>query len=129
MHSNSRSGDIRFQKPDEDTSKQLRSLMEITRAFRDLSPTFPVAYMHAYLAICLNPGEGASEYMRELEVSQPVASRIILALGVKSRRGEEGMQLVDAATDPIDLRRKRTYLTAKGKGLFTTIKRQLERMK
>lgn len=123
--------DPRFAPPCEETSRQLRALIEICRAFREISPTMPVTYVQAFLTVCLKPGNGSTEYQKELETIQPIMSRILLSLGNKQRRkpaDESGFKLIDFAHDPIDLRLKRVFLTPGGKQLLNKVLREVERM-
>jgi hypothetical protein len=121
---NSPPADTKFSPPDEETARHLRALLEITRAFRELSPTIPVAYMEAFLVVCLKPGLGATDYMKDMGTIQPVMSRMLLHLGNKERRkelDESGFQLIDSVPDRADLRRHRSYLTVKGKRLLNRV--------
>ena len=124
--------DPRFATPEINEGAALRALIEITRAFREISPTLPVSYMQAFLAVCLKPGGGSTDYMGELDTIQPIMSRILLHLGAKQRGkalGDSGYKLIDTAPDPLDLRRDRYFLTPKGKTLLRRVLRELERTK
>lgn len=123
--------DPRFSQPDEETARILRAMIEITSAFRELSPTIPVAYMEAFLVVCLKPGGGSTDYMKDMGTIQPIMSRMLLTLGNKERRkpaDESGYKLVETSPDPLDMRRNRTFLTAKGKTLLNRVVRQIQRL-
>ena len=107
--------------------RRLRALALVVRDFRELSPAFPSSYMLAFLAVAMRPGGGSTDYMQTLETAQPVASRILIALGPKGR-SSEGFGLVDTFIDTIDMRRKHTYLTDKGKTLVARILTHMERL-
>lgn len=92
------------------------------QAFRALEPTMPTAYAAAFLAVALKPGQGVSYYANQLGMLGPVASRILLEIGQKTRKeDQESLQLVDTVTHPDDLRAKMFFLTAKGERLLRTI--------
>lgn len=123
--------DQRFTLPDEDATRHLKALIEITKIFREVAPTLPVSYMHAFLEVCLKPGGGSTDYMARLDTIQPIMSRILLHLGSKARRqalGEGGYKLIDSSSDPMDLRRDRYFLTPKGRTLLAKIYRELRKI-
>lgn len=119
--------DPRFAPPDDASMRRLVAVADIVGAFRELSPSFPASYMLAFLDVAMRPGGGSTDYMATLETVQPVMSRILVALGPKSRAGEDGFGLIETALDVRDLRRRRSFLTPKGKGLLKRITRAVER--
>ena len=71
----------------------------------------------------LEEGRGVQEYARRAGVTQAVMTRILFALGSRSRGRERGYRLVQQGIDTGDARKHQTFLTAKGKALMRQIVR------
>jgi DNA-binding MarR family transcriptional regulator len=111
----------RYTPPSKAARTVSNKLEHVIDAFRKIDTAMPSSYMRMFLAIARKPGYGSSVYARELGMVQPVASRIILELGQKTRSGGPGYELLDSDIDEEDFRLKRTYLTAKGQELYREI--------
>jgi DNA-binding MarR family transcriptional regulator len=112
--------------PEEDYLKLVRTINAI-EVFREFDTAFPASYMVALLLVATKPGKGSSDYAKDLGVAQAVASRLMLEIGQKSRRGGEGLGLIDSISDPMDLRQRQVFLTPKGKQVIKKILRVLGR--
>jgi DNA-binding MarR family transcriptional regulator len=66
------------------------------------------------------------EYGHEAGVSMSVASRHLLDIGDRDRYMEPGFGLVTQKLDPMELRKKRVTLTAKGVALAHELVRALK---
>jgi hypothetical protein len=106
----------KFSAPDPEDFTQISRLQDVIGAFRPLSGAFPASYMICLLAVSKEPGFGVTHYASKLGMLQAVVSRILLELGNRTRKGSEGLGLVDSVRDPQDYRVYRYYLTAKGRG-------------
>jgi DNA-binding MarR family transcriptional regulator len=96
-------------------------LLAIMGVFNDIDPPMTLHYVRAFLLVAAQPGLGASEYARRLGLEQAVASRILLEIGKKTRRGDPGRDLVEAEDDVVDMRKKPYRLTAKGRKVLSKI--------
>jgi len=124
--------DTRFAPPADEDAKAIRALLDVMRLFRKESPTIPMSYAMGFLLVALKPGGGSTDYMEDLDTIQPIMSRIMLALAKHERRnrGEDsGFDLIDMANDPLDLRRKRAFLTPRGRALMTSVLKVINRIK
>jgi len=90
-------------------------------AFRIVRPTMPMQQAYVFLLVAMDEGRGVQEYADRAGVSQPVMTRILLALGPRGQKGAAGHRLVQQATVTKDLRKRQTFLTAKGKSLVLEI--------
>ncbi len=95
----------------------LRKCLSFMDAFRAVRRVMPMQHAYAFLLVALDEGCGVSEYARRAGVTQAVMTRILFALGARSRGRETGYGIVQQATDLEDSRRTQTFLTAKGKAL------------
>jgi DNA-binding MarR family transcriptional regulator len=111
----------RYAPPSKAALTLTEKLERVIDTFREVDPAMPSSYIRMFLAIAKKPGHGSSVYARDLGMVQPVASRIILELGQKTRSGGPGYELLDAAIDDEDFRLKRTFLTAQGRDLYRAV--------
>jgi DNA-binding MarR family transcriptional regulator len=106
-----------------DEQTALHKCLLFMEAFRVIEPIMPMQQAYAFLLVALEEGRGVQEYAERIGVTQPVMTRILLALGPRGQKGAAGRQLVRQATNPEDLRKRQTFLTAKGAALKREIVR------
>jgi DNA-binding MarR family transcriptional regulator len=106
-----------------DEQTALHKCLLFMEAFRVIEPIMPMQQAYAFLLVALEEGRGVQEYAERIGVTQPVMTRILLALGPRGQKGAAGRQLVQQATDAEDLRKRQTFLTDKGKALKREILR------
>jgi DNA-binding MarR family transcriptional regulator len=106
---------------DEETA--LHKCLSFMEAFRIIRPTMAMQHAYVFLLVAMDEGRGVQEYAERAGVTQPGMTRILLALGPRGQKGAAGLRLVQQATDPEDLRKRQTFLTAKGKALKVEIVR------
>jgi DNA-binding MarR family transcriptional regulator len=116
----------RFQAPDDGDLKTLNKLYRVIEEFRKEQPAMPTSYISAFLQVAMKPGEGPTDYAKALGTIQPVMSRYLSEIGIKAREREEPLHWVDREEDLQNLRKKRFFLTAKGRGLMHRIIKILE---
>src|SRR5262249_18717338 len=92
-------------------------------AFRVVRRTMPMQHAYAFLLVASEEGLGVQEYAERAGVTQSVMTRILFALGSRSRAREGGYGLVQQAVDAANFRKHQTFLTAKGKALMREIAR------
>ena len=80
-------------------------------------------HAYAFLLVASEEGLGVQEYAERAGVTQAVMTRILFALGSRSRGRESGYGLVRQGIDTEDARKHQTFLTAKGKALMREIVR------
>jgi len=117
----------KFDKPLDETLSCLMLVSEAVDVFRAVEPSIPSSYIAAFLAVAMDPGNGTVHYSKQLGMLQPVASRVLLEIGQKTRTGQPGLGLVAAEYDLHDLRLKRYYLTPKGHALIMRLEKAISR--
>lgn len=95
----------------------LKDIYEAISRFRDLSTTMPVAEVQMFLLVALNEGLSLGELADKADMKTSSASRYLLDLSDKTRRGEAGYGLVNRQPDPDELRRNMYSLTPKGRAM------------
>jgi DNA-binding MarR family transcriptional regulator len=106
-----------------DDQRALHNCLLSMDAFRGIGPTMPMQQVYAFLLVAMEEGRGVQEYAERAGVTQPVMTRILHALGRHRQKGAPGYGLVHQATDTRDLRKRQTFLTAKGEALVRQIVR------
>jgi len=91
----------------EDEQRALYKCLLFMEAFRIISPIMPMQHAYAFLLVAMEEGRGVQEYAERAGVTQPVMTRILLALGKHRQKGAPGYGLVHQATDTQDLRPQR----------------------
>lgn len=100
----------------------LRKAERIMRHVRSvMDPVIPVQYVQTFLAVALDEGKSLGEYADDIGTNLSTASRHMLDLGDRDRKGREGYKLVERRTHPTELRKNVYTLTPRGKLLATAI--------
>ena len=115
----------RFAPPTDADARLLRKSASLINAFRSVDPAMPLGYAAAFLAVATNPGQGVTYYADALGMLRPVCSRVLLEIGVKTRTGGPGYELVDRVQNSADMRNVNYYLTAKGRKLLAAVLKQV----
>jgi DNA-binding MarR family transcriptional regulator len=92
-------------------------------ALRAIRRTMPIQHAYTFLLVASEEGCGVQEYAERAGVTQAVMTRILFALGARSRGRERGYGLVRQGIDTEDARKHQTFLTGKGKALMREIVR------
>jgi hypothetical protein len=108
----------RFAPPSAEDAATIRRLVDLIDAFRQIEPSMPTSYVAGFLAVAGEPGQGVTHYARTMGVIVPVASRILLEMGKKTRTGGPGHGLVDSVQASDDLRQWNFYVTPRGQKLL-----------
>jgi DNA-binding MarR family transcriptional regulator len=106
-----------------DEQTALHKYLSFMEAFRIIRPSMPMQHAYVFLLVAMDEGRGVQEYAERAGVTQPVMTRILLALGPRGQKGAAGHRLVQQATGTEDLRKRQTFLTAKGKALMRELVR------
>ena len=86
----------------------------------------PMQQADVLLAIAAKPGLTMNELSKLTGLSQSSISRNVSAMSKYHRLGKEGLNLVEAVTDPRETRRRLVYLTPHGKMFITKLLRTLD---
>ncbi|WFU39012.1 hypothetical protein QA640_32135 [Bradyrhizobium sp. CB82] len=89
----------------------------------------PAAYIRAFLLVCKKEGLGVSEYADQVDISSTVMTRNLLDIGDLNRQREKGLELITQERDPWDLRKRRAYLSPKGRKLIHDVNVALRRLR
>jgi DNA-binding MarR family transcriptional regulator len=103
----------------------LNALLTAVNPFRDLSATFTLQMMHAFVMVATDEGKSISEYAVRGGVSTAVMSRHVLDLSVRRRTGEAGFGLLITRPNPVEMRQHQVFLTATGRALAHKVVRAL----
>src|SRR5262249_55688160 len=81
-------------------------------AFRVVRRTMPMQHAYAFLLVASEEGLGVQEYAERAGVTQSVMTRILFALGLRSRGREGGYGLVQQTVDTANFRKHQTFSSA-----------------
>jgi DNA-binding MarR family transcriptional regulator len=101
----------------------INNCLQLMEAFRVARPTMSMQQAHTFLLVAAEEGRGVQEYAERAGITQPVMTRILLALGSRRQKGAAGYGLVQQVTDTEDFRKRQTFLTAKGEALTREVAR------
>ena len=107
----------RFLPPSKSDATALHHHLSTVQLFREVDGAIPASYLAAFLAVAISPGCTVTEVAELIGAGRPVTSRILLALGQRSRDGSAGYDLVDSSRANADLRSVNYFLTPKGRAL------------
>jgi len=106
-----------------DEQRALLKCLLFMEAFRVIRPIIPMQHAFAFLLVAMEEGRGVQEYAERAGITQPVMTRVLLALDPRGQKGAAGVGLVQQATDTEDFCKRQTFLTGKGKALMREIVR------
>lgn len=90
-------------------------MVSMLRLFRLQSNEMPMQQADILITIASRPGISMGELADEVGLAQSSVSRNVAGLAAYAKPGMPGLALVEALPDPQDSRRRRLFLTAKGK--------------
>jgi DNA-binding MarR family transcriptional regulator len=109
----------------DDERKVLAGLAEVLDQFEALRPNIPLHQVKMLLRLALDEGKSQKYYSEKWDYPPSTVSRAMLDLGVKTRKGEEGLGLVDFRTSAHSLREHEVHLSIKGKNMLMKAARRL----
>ncbi|KXK68010.1 MarR family transcriptional regulator [Pseudomonas monteilii] len=107
------------------TLNALAVIEEVLKRFRDYDQEMQMQTAQTFIAVAMQPGITMKELSEKVGISQASCSRNVSALSRIHRLNKPGMDLVVAAEDPMERRRKVVRLTAKGQRLAETLSQVL----
>lgn len=100
---------------------QLRAALQAVQAVGDITVSMAISL----LTVAMFERRSLREYAEMLELPTSTMSRHLLDLGIRTRKREPGLGLIDQGTDPEDSRKNVYRLTPKGRKLIDEITRRL----
>lgn len=95
-----------------------RALFFALKPFAAERPTMPLQHIMTFLQVVLEEGKGVTEYADKARVAQSVMTRHLLDIGERNRAKEPGYAWITQKADLQDMRRHKTFLSAKGRGVI-----------
>ncbi|MCQ1855431.1 MarR family winged helix-turn-helix transcriptional regulator [Neorhizobium galegae] len=102
------------------------TVSRVVHMLRTLSPDMPMQQADVLLHIALHPGITMAEITKRTGLSQSSVSRNVSAMSKFHRLGKPGLDLVEAAIDPREPRRRLVFLTQNGKLFITKLLRMVD---
>lgn len=99
------------------TLNALAVIEEVIKRFRDFDLEMQMQTAQTFIAVAMQPGITMKELSEKVGISQASCSRNVSALSRTHRLNKPGMDLIVAAEDPMERRRKIVKLTPKGQRL------------
>lgn len=113
--------------PDEETVRDIKSLMKLMAHFRDISPSMTVSMAVTFLSVAANEGTSLVDLKGPTGFKTSTLSRHLIDLGDRNRKKEAGLGLVDCRQDPMELRKNQYTLTPKGRTLLRKVLKLIEK--
>jgi DNA-binding MarR family transcriptional regulator len=104
----------------------LAVIEEVIKRFRDFDQEMQMQTAQTFIAVAMQPGITMKELSEKVGISQASCSRNVSALSRVHRLNKPGMDLVVAAEDPMERRRKVVKLTPKGQRLAESLTQLIE---
>jgi DNA-binding MarR family transcriptional regulator len=102
-------------------------LAEVLDQFETMRPNIPLHQVKMLVKLALDEGKSQKYYSEKWEYPPSTVSRAMLDLGMRTRKGEEGLGLVDFRTSAHSLREHEVFLSTKGKGLLSRVLKRLSK--
>lgn len=99
----------------------LHKVSLLMSVFRNINPTMSIQVVHTLMLVSLHEGASVTEIAKMAGFKLSTVSRNILDLGLKDRRREQGLGLVETKVDPMELRKKQVGITPKGMALLRQV--------
>lgn len=109
----------------EDERKAIKALADIIEQMMALRPNMPIHQFVFLLRLALDEGHSQKYYAEKLGYAPSTVSRAVLDLGRKTRRGEEGLMLLEDRPSAHDLRLQELSLSARGMSLLRKFVKKL----
>ena len=111
---------------DED-KKLVASLADVLDQFEALRPNMPLHQIKMLLKLSLDEGKSQKYYSEKWQYPPSTVSRAMLDLGKRTRKGEEGLGLVEERVSAHSLREHEVSLSIKGKALLAKLIKRLHK--
>lgn len=109
-------------------SRAMQALLWALKPLMNLRASIPLPFAATFLIVALDEGKSVNSYARDLGVSWFAMWRYMRNISERAKNGSHGLGLVTIEPHPIYTRRRRVYLTAKGRSLVKEIFQQMRRI-
>jgi hypothetical protein len=110
----------------DDDKKIVVGLIDMLDQIEALRPNMPLHQVKMLLKLALDEGKSQKYYSEKWQYPTSTVSRGMLDLGRRTRKGEEGLGLVEERVSAHSLREHEAYLSLKGKTLLQKIIRRFK---
>jgi DNA-binding MarR family transcriptional regulator len=101
------------------------AVYNILDGFTDLQKTITAQSIKSFLLVCLDEGNGSTEYAERLGVNASIMTRYLLDWSERNRAREEGFNFIQQNRDTFDLRRQQAILKPPGKTMVHKMVRNI----
>ncbi|MCL2716925.1 MAG: hypothetical protein FWD68_20830 [Alphaproteobacteria bacterium] len=105
----------------------LKGFRSVLTELLELRPNMPLHQAIVLVSVAIDEGHSQREYGDFLGFQQSMMSRAFLDCGPKTRKGEEGLGLIDLRRSMKSLRTYEIFLSIKGRALMKSIAKKLVR--
>jgi DNA-binding MarR family transcriptional regulator len=110
---------------DAEDKRVISGLVETLQQFADMRANIPIHQVIMLLRLSLDEGKSQKHYSDKWDLPPSTVSRGMLDLGKRTRKGEEGLGLIDERTAAHSLREHEVFLSPKGRTLMGKIIKRL----
>jgi len=111
----------------DDEKRVISGLVDFLEPFEAMRPNMPLHQVKMLLKLALDEGKSQKYYSDKWQYPPSVVSRAMLDLSRRTRKGEEGLGLVDMRVSAHSLREHEAYLSLKGKALLSKAVKRLSK--
>ncbi len=104
-----------------DYMSEIKKLQLALSYLQDADEDISVEMVDVFLMVACEPGIAFGEVRKVTGLAQSTLSRHVSALGDYKRNRDHGAGLIESVEDPNERRRKRLFLTAKGRRVVSHI--------
>jgi hypothetical protein len=105
----------------DDDKKLVAGLVDMLNQLEALRANMPLHQVKMLLMLALDEGKSQKYYSGKWQYPPSTVSRAMLDLGRRTRKGEEGLGLIDERVSSHSLKEHEAYLSLKGKTLLHKI--------
>lgn len=110
---------------DDDDRRVVSGLVDVLQQFADMRANIPIHQVIMLLRLSLEEGKSQKHYSLKWDLPPSTVSRGMLDLGKRTRKGEEGLGLIDERVSAHSLREHEVFLSSKGRALITKLIKRL----
>ena len=108
--------------------RAMEALLWALKPLMTLRASMPIPFATTFLIVAIDEGKSINSYARDMGVSRFAMWRYVRNISERAKSGSPGLGLVTIESHPFYTRRRRVYLTAKGRSLARDILQQIRRI-